>query len=469
MDTYSDKLAPWERRKPYYNDVRLGRGLRELKEILKNQTQEMIRTQLVSVDAMIASRDRCADAFQDIGYDMKNIGQGMLGLQAAFEWGISDVIWLIEKNTEDFQEIMIRLYSIASNKKMQPLRDKADEAYARGDIDKAQEAFLELEPYTQNDFSICLSLGIIYLFHRIDRKEALNFFDKAVYYARSYSDYYASYALLYKALIKRDFGLIEEAEKLTRDAMRLSPKLVEAMYQNAQYNALLDRPEESMRLLKKAAKRDIVYCLRINSDEDFKEIGPQITELFEKLRDEKNGKAEEMLKAEKEKVIIINNAVEGIEKLGYTVPGDSSVDLFKDYHDEIDNMVTNNSIFDAHMAVILLSLLPAKLQRKKDILKKRANEIYKDIDDQIKELSSGLAKKKKRGGLLPFLLLFFCGQVVAFPFGYYIGIPVGLGITEGILLVICFYVNVIQPQGQWKEVHAKQSEKDKLERVLKRI
>jgi tetratricopeptide (TPR) repeat protein len=63
---------------------------------------------------------------------------------------------------------------------------------------------------------------------------------------------YTSYALLYKALIKRDFGLIEDAEKCTSEAIKLSPGFTEAMYQNAQYNALLNRPEKAIPLLKKA-------------------------------------------------------------------------------------------------------------------------------------------------------------------------------------------------------------------------
>jgi xanthine/uracil/vitamin C permease (AzgA family) len=47
--------------------------------------------------------------------------------------------------------------------------------------------------------------------------------------------------------------------------------------------------------------------------------------------------------------------------------------------------------------------------------------------------------------------------------------PVGICITEGILFFICLYVSVILPQSKWKEINAKQNEKDKLLRVMKKI
>jgi len=131
-------------------------------------------------------------------------------------------------------------------------------------------------------------------------------------------------------------------------------------------------------------------------------------------------------------------------------------------------MLANNSILDAHIADILLTLLSQKLQRKKELLRRKGSEIHVKIDKQMRELSAGVVGKKK-GGFISFLLFFLGGQIVAFPFGWYIGVPVGICITEGILFFICLYVSVILPQSKWKEVDAKQDEKDKLTRVLKRI
>lgn len=471
MDTYLDTLAPWEEKRAYYSNIKPGNKIVELKESLKKQTLRMISAQIAPADSIISSQGRKDDVIHDIEYDMKSIGQGMRGLKAAFEWGISDVVWLIEKDREDLKGIIMALCG-ASDKQINTLREKAEDAYASGKMDDALVYFTELEPHVVKDFSVCISLGIIYLFHKIDKKKALEYFEKAVKNARSQFAYYASYALLYKALIKRDFGLIEEAEECTNEAIELSPDFTEAMYQNAQYNALLNRPEKAVPLLKKAIKKDIIYCLKISGERDFDGIKPEIIKLYEEIRDEKKAEVKEKLEGEKKSVVLLNNAVKGIQKLGYDVPKDFSVELFqeneKDEKSEIDKMLENNSVFDVHIADILLTLLSAKLKRRKDRLKRKSDEIQINIDKQIQELSAGMAGKKK-SGFVPFLIYFVCGQIVAFPFGKYIGMPIGICITEGILFFICLYVSVILPQSKWKEINDKQNEKDKLLRVMKKI
>ena len=53
--------------------------------------------------------------------------------------------------------------------------------------------------------------------------------------------------------------------------------------------------------------------------------------------------------------------------------------------------------------------------------------------------------------------------------GCYIGMPIGICITEGILFFVCLYVSVILPQSKWKEINAKQNEIDKLAQVMRKI
>ncbi len=468
MDTYIDKLAPWEGRNAYYKDVKLGKGVEDLKIILKNQTEELVTSQIASADEIISSQGITEDAIKEIGYDIKSVGQGMGGLRAAFEWGISDVVWFIEKDTEELRDIMMNFYKVP-DRQMDQLRHKADDAFAKGDVAGALERFAEIESLIKDDFSLCISLGMIYLFHKIDKKKALVYFDRAIKYAGPHSTYYTSYSLLYKALIKRDFGLIEEAEKCTGEAIDLSPGFAEAMYQNAQYNALLNRPEKAIPLLKKAIKEDIVYCLKILCEQDFKQISSEIAELYEKIMNEKYEKVKEALEGEKKNVILLTNAVKSFEKLGYNVSEEFSVELLEDGSNEIDIFIQNNSIFDAHFAGILLPLLSKKLKRQKEILKRKGNELFLKLDRQMQELSEGSAGKKKKGGSVSFLIHLLCGQLVALPFGWFIGIPLGICITEGLLFAICFYINVIQPQSQLKEINAKKNEQDNLLSVMEKL
>ncbi len=468
MDKYVDELAPWEMRNAYYKDVKLSEDVGELKKNMVNQVQEMVTTQIDSTDGIISSRDRSEDAIQYIGYDMKSVGQGMRGLQAAFEWGISDVVWLVEKNTEEFRNVMINICPF-SDEQIDKVRYKSDNAYAKGNIQEALGNFLEMKSFIQNDFSSTISLGMVYLFHEIDKKMALDYFDKAIEYVRPFSSYYVSYTLLYKALIKRDFGLIEEAEKCSREAIKSSPGLSEAMYQNAQYNALLERPEKAIPLLKQVIKSDIVYCLKIKREKDFGQINSEVTKMFEEIRDKENEKVKKRVEVENKSMAFFNNAIKGVGRLGYDVSNISSVKILQDVESEIDKMIKNNSIFDAYISGIMLSLLTKKLQRKKEQLKIKCKEINTKIESKIRELGIGVTGKNKRGGVISFFLHFLCGQVVALPFGWYIGVPLGIGITECLLFAICFYINVIMPQSQWRDIYAKQEEQEKLAQAVKEL
>ena len=83
-------------------------------------------------------------------------------------------------------------------------------------------------------------------------------------------------------------ALSKKLENVQASAIELSPGFTEAMYQNALYNALLNRPEKAIPLLKRVIKEDIVYCLKICGEQDFKRISSEIAELL--LGDRKRGK-----------------------------------------------------------------------------------------------------------------------------------------------------------------------------------
>jgi hypothetical protein len=153
MDTYLEELAPWEERRTYYSNIKPGNKIIEVKEVLMKQTKKMISAQIAPADSIISSQGRKEDVIHDIEYDMKSIRQGMRGLKAAFEWGISDVVWLIEKDREDLKSIIA---AVSGASQINVLRDKAEDAYASGKMDDALVYFTELEPHTVKDFSVCM-------------------------------------------------------------------------------------------------------------------------------------------------------------------------------------------------------------------------------------------------------------------------------------------------------------------------
>jgi hypothetical protein len=94
-------------------------------------------------------------------YDNRNIGNGIYGLKAAFEWNISEVVWQIEQNIKEFRDMLKILYAPLESS-FEKMRFLAQEAYEEGKIADAVDNFLKLSQRCKNDFSVFLSLVIIY-------------------------------------------------------------------------------------------------------------------------------------------------------------------------------------------------------------------------------------------------------------------------------------------------------------------
>lgn len=290
MSSYLNGLAPWERKNAYYSVIQLGKDVKAQTKAISKQTKEFVDVQIVSTNEIISSQERISEGIDNVAYGVERVEEGMYGLKAAFEWGISEVVWQIEQHRQVLKGILEVLMAPLDTQAKE-LRKRAEDAYANGWFEDALEDFLESEKKNKYDFAVHISIGMIYLFQKTDKEKALEYFDKAIKYAKPKSPYHASYALIYKALIKRDFGLIEEAERYTDEAVKLCPDFAEALYQNALYNALLNKPAKAVPLLKKAIEMDINYCEKIHYEKDFDKIRTHIEQMFIELRNEQGENA----------------------------------------------------------------------------------------------------------------------------------------------------------------------------------
>lgn len=469
LNTYIDELAPWEKRKEYYRDIQLGKGVRIQKGEITSQALKMITSQIASTNTIIASQNIIIDTISDIIRDTERIGDGIFGMRAAFDWGISDVVWQIEMKSARMKEFLKPLYA-AVDKRTKHLREEVEEDYAKGHIDYALENFLILSKENEFDFSVHMSIGIIYLFHKTDKEKALNYFDKTATYAKKQFPYYTSYALLYQALIKRDYGLIEEAERLTKKAIKILPNFPEAMYQNALYKALLNKPDKAIPLLRQAIDNDVVYCLKINNEPEFDGIKPQINKLLEEVRDEKNEKVKDRQRHFEEKIFLLDNTIDYITEIGYDVSEGCHTGPLKEKHTEATGIIANNSILDARIAGLVLSQSNKRLQHTEARVKDKCREIKEDLEYKIQIIESKLSAAKKRKNFLYFTIYLFAGQIVAIPIGLATETISGIGITEAVLLALCTYWNIILPYIQLrKDCVLLQNEESKLEQIEKRI
>jgi hypothetical protein len=471
-NTYIDELAPWEKRKEYYRDIQLGKDVKIQKGKITSQALKMITSQITSTNAIIASQNIIVDTISDLIRDTETIGDGIFGMRAAFDWGISDVVWQIEMNSARMKEFLKPLYAVA-DKKTKHLREEVEGDYVQGHIDYALENFLILTKENEFDFTVHISIGIIYLFHKIDKEKALHFFDKAANFAKKQSTYYASYALLYTALVKRDYGLIEEAEKLTKKAIKTLPNFSEAMYQNALYNALLNKPDKAIPLLRQAIDNDVVYCLKINNEPEFDGIRSEITKLFEEVRDERNEKVKHRQKDIEGMILLLDDTIGYITEIGYNVPEGCHTGPLKKKNTEATGIIANNSILDARIAGLVLSQLNKRLQHTEARVKDKCVEIKEDLKVEIQKIESKLSAAKNRKNLLYFLIYLFVGQIVAIPIGLATETISGIGIAEAVLLALCAYWNIILPHTQLRKDYVllrdKESKLDQIEKRIERI
>jgi tetratricopeptide (TPR) repeat protein len=469
LNTYIDELAPWEKRKEYYRDIQLGKNVKIQKGEITSQALKMITSQIASTNTIIASQNIIVDTISDILRDTERIGDGIFGMRAAFEWGISDVVWQIEMNSARMKEFLKPLYAVA-DKKTKQLREEVEGDYVQGHTDHALENFLILSKENEYDFSVHMSIGIIYLFHKIDKEKALNYFNKTATYAQKQSTYYTSYALLYKALIKRDYGLIEEAERLTKKAIKTLSNFSEAMYQNALYNALLNKPDKAIPLLRQAIDNDVVYCLKINNEPEFDGIRSEITKLLEEVRDERNEKIKNRQRHFEEKIFLLDNTIDYIMEIGHDVSEGCHTWPLKEKNTEITGIIANNSILDTRIAGLVLSQSNKRLQHIEARIKDKCLEIKEELKDEIQKIESKLSAAKKRKNLLYFIIYLFAGQMVAIPIGLSTETISGMGIAEAVLLALCAYWNIILPHIQLGKDYGLLRDKEyKLDHIKKRI
>ncbi len=232
----------------------------------------VIRNKLESIDARAKSIVAGEEAIQtalstmgekserylsDISYGLES---GLEGLAAAFQWGIAEIVYHLELQSEELQRI-VEVLEAPLETQAKELRRRAEFAHGNGWIDEALADFLEAEKKNYADFTIHQSLGNIYL-GKNDLIKAQEYFEKAAKYARPHSSYYTAYALWHLARVKYQQGDISAAYEATKEATRIEPGLVQALYDHARHCALLMKQEESMSNLRKAIEIDRNYSLK---------------------------------------------------------------------------------------------------------------------------------------------------------------------------------------------------------------
>ena len=396
MKRFGDGLVLRGMKGGFYQGIKLGQNVTLQKIDIGNQIREMITSQVGLVSTYETNREIISEGISQLSY-MRDVGNGIFGLKAAFEWNISEVVWQIEQNTKDFKDMLKALYA-SQDVSLLNMRFLAQGAYEEGKIADALAIYLELSQKYQDDFSVFLSLGMINLFYEKNKEKALDNFNKAIEIAKPQSDYYTSYTLLYKALVLRGLDLLEEAEESSKQAVNLSPDFTEAIYQNAQYNALLRKPDIAVSLISKIIHIDILYCLKINNEPDFDGIRSSIEKVFGKISVPTNKNIKDKLKELDKKLYYFDTIINNIHEQEFNITGNFNSRQLKKDRNEFARLVNYDSILNPFVVDKCLSRLDIFFNHDVSLLLSDCKGIRKRLERKKHEVTDKLLEKqgKKR-------------------------------------------------------------------------
>lgn len=407
-------LSPYERRNEYFKTVQLGSDVKTQNKLIAQAAKLQLESQLYNTDRIIASNDRISSYIEDLSHGIDGVVEGISELKATFEWGISEVVWQIEQNRKELESINAGIWhpfdAAARNKK-----ELAQKAFDRGWFGDAEKYFLDSENIISFDFSVHISLGMIYLFHKVDRQKALSYFDKAIMYARPESNYYTSYALLYKSLILFDFGKVREAEQHSQEAIDLSPTFVEAYYQNAQYNSKLGNFPKAIIRLEFAINNDKRYSLKAEADELFDPMKSLILDQIKQKADINYGIIKNNYKTAISLIASINSLLSGVNG---KVKTSIQPRHFESEKARIDDLVNRNTFFDSFDAIKHTDELRNQIRQYCVKLKDQSFSLLSSYEAAIRETSSGYEKIKERTSGISGIFLLMVGLVISMIIGY---------------------------------------------------
>ncbi len=257
------------------------------------------------------------DALQDVSYEIES-------LHSDFNYNMALLIDEVRINNKLFTDMIGKLDAIHKTLES-PTLTQAREYYhigcerlSKGLLDKALEAFLEAQKKNDTDFFIQFHIGKLYLYGVDEDDNILNLIEAkkhlllAARYAKAEISIdqnfakFAAEALLHasiavyaqlgeKAIIddsEMTKSLLQEAKKLTSDAIKLCKDIPESFYHLAKYTSLLNDPDYSISNLETAIISDRNYAVKVDIDHAFDPIRPYVHKLLSKLKENKKNECQ---------------------------------------------------------------------------------------------------------------------------------------------------------------------------------
>jgi len=288
--------------------------------VISEQTQEIV-----------ASREALTRKFAD-GFDSINVtlesGFGRLeevingaggsidALRASFDYGVALLVEQFQVQNQHMLHLLHQMDAVHATLE-NPTTTQAREFYrigcdrlAKGLLDKALEAFEESAKKDDANFMTQLLIGKLYLYgvneecNVVDLKKAEEHLRAAARFAKAEARLLpeatryageaflhasiASYAQANEKVIEGNTAaaqqLLQDSFELAKQATQISPQLSESFYHQAKFAALLGDGKTAAESLQRAIELDEAYCLKADSDVDFRFVLSDVNQLFHGLR-----------------------------------------------------------------------------------------------------------------------------------------------------------------------------------------
>jgi tetratricopeptide (TPR) repeat protein len=216
---------------------------------------------------------------------------------------------------------------------------------------------------------------MIFLFHEKKIQKALEYFDKAIKYAKPVSNYFTSLALLYKAKILFDSHEIDNAILNAKQASQLDSKFAEAHYHYAMFSATANDISTAMTALKQAIHLDQNYCLKAMVEPAFISCKSYVSDLIRQMTQQLYGQIEPEYRKAGDIIAILNK---GVSLIHSKISIQTQVNTF----DIAGQLIYSNRYFEMSNAKNLVHKLLSDLsQIKNDFIREFEKEQTKAISD----------------------------------------------------------------------------------------
>lgn len=299
-------------------------------EIRRSSTKERVAIS-EQTQQIVASREALARKFAD-GFDAINVtlesgfgrlenvingtGASIDALRASFDYGVALLVEQFQVQNQHMLHLLQQMDAVHATLE-NPTMTQAREFYrigcdrlAKGLLDKALEAFQESAKKDDANFMTQLLIGKLYLYgvneecNVIDLKKAEQHLRAAARYAKAEARLLpaatryageaflhasiASYAQANEKVLQGNTAdaqqLLQNSFELASQAAETAPQLSEGFYHQAKFAALLGDGKTAAASLKRAIDIDEAYCLKADSDFDFRFVLGDVNQLYHGLR-----------------------------------------------------------------------------------------------------------------------------------------------------------------------------------------